>query len=175
MKKFQTLLALIVLIAAAVPATAQFRWGPRAGVQVNKMSLDKDVFNNDNRAGFTGGLQAEFTVPIVNIGFDLSVMYCHRVSQSDPITNNSSADTDAALESGRLRNRDYIEIPLNFKYKLGLPVVGKIITPYVFTGPSVAFLSRCCVEFRSRGTARIASSGQRIIWPRAHEEHRDSL
>ena len=53
----------------------------------------------------------------------------------------SSADTDAALESGRLRNRDYIEIPLNFKYKLGLPVVGKIITPYVFTGPSVAFLT----------------------------------
>ena len=40
MKKFQTLLALIVLIAAAVPATAQFRWGPRVGVQVNKMSLE---------------------------------------------------------------------------------------------------------------------------------------
>lgn len=105
------------------------------------MSLNTDVFNNDNRAGFTGGLQAEFTVPIVNIGFDLSVMYCHRISQSDPISNTGSADTDAALESGRLRNRDYIEIPLNFKYKLGLPVIGKVFTPYVFTGPSVAFLT----------------------------------
>ncbi len=134
MKKFKTLLALIVLVAAsAIPAAAQFRWGPRVGVEVNKMSLNTDVFNNDNRAGFT--------VPIVNIGFDLSVMYCHRISQSDPISNTGSADTDAALESGRLRNRDYIEIPLNFKYKLGLPVIGKVFTPYVFTGPSVAFLT----------------------------------
>ena len=142
MKKSKTLLALIVLVAAsAIPAAAQFRWGPRVGVEVNKMSLNTDVFNNDNRAGFTGGLQAEFTVPIVNIGFDLSVMYCHRISQSDPISNTGSADTDAALESGRLRNRDYIEIPLNFKYKLGLPVIGKVFTPYVFTGPSVAFLT----------------------------------
>ena len=142
MKKFKTLLALIVLVAAsAIPAAAQFRWGPRVGVEVNKMSLNTDVFNNDNRAGFTGGLQAEFTVPIVNIGFDLSVMYGHRISQSDPISNTGSADTDAALESGRLRNRDYIEIPLNFKYKLGLPVIGKVFTPYVFTGPSVAFLT----------------------------------
>lgn len=142
MKKFKTLLAPIVLVAAsAIPAAAQFRWGPRVGVEVNKMSLNTDVFNNDNRAGFTGGLQAEFTVPIVNIGFDLSVMYCHRISQSDPISNTGSADTDAALESGRLRNRDYIEIPLNFKYKLGLPVIGKVFTPYVFTGPSVAFLT----------------------------------
>jgi len=142
MKKFKTLLALIVLVAAsAIPAAAQFRWGPRVGVEVNKMSLNTDVFNNYNRAGFTGGLQAEFTVPIVNIGFDLSVMYCHRISQSDPISNTGSADTDAALESGRLRNRDYIEIPLNFKYKLGLPVIGKVFTPYVFTGPSVAFLT----------------------------------
>lgn len=143
MKKFQTILALIVLIAAsAVPAAAQFRWGPRIGVEVNKMSLNKDVFNNDNRAGFTGGLQAEFNVPVVNIAFDLSVMYCHRVSQSDIInTGNNTADNEAALQSGSLRNRDYIEIPLNFKYKIGLPVIGKVFTPYVFTGPSVAFLT----------------------------------
>ncbi|MDE6928848.1 MAG: hypothetical protein K2P06_09005, partial [Muribaculaceae bacterium] len=26
-------------------------------------------------------------------------------------------------------------------YKLGLPVIGKIFTPYVFTGPSFAFLT----------------------------------
>ena len=38
-------------------------------------------------------------------------------------------------------NTDYIEVPVNFKYKLGLPGIGKIITPYVFTGPSFAFLT----------------------------------
>ena len=35
--------------------------------------------------------------------------------------------------------RDYQ--PINLKYKIGLPVIGKIITPYVFTGPSFAFLT----------------------------------
>ncbi|MDE5786035.1 MAG: hypothetical protein K2H98_05820, partial [Duncaniella sp.] len=37
-------------------------------------------------------------------------------------------------------NRDYIEIPLNLRWNIGLPVVGKFFAPFITTGPSVAFL-----------------------------------
>ncbi|MCM1505432.1 MAG: PorT family protein [Muribaculum sp.] len=139
MKSIKTILiALMVLVA--LPASAQFRFGVRLGTEVNSVRLDKSVFNNDNRAGFTGGLMCEFTVPIIGVGFDLSAMYVHRVGDSSP-KNTGNADNDVLVNSSRFKNRDYIEIPLNLKYKLSLPVVSKILVPYITTGPSVSFLT----------------------------------
>lgn len=137
MKILKSILVAAMLVAAtAVPAAAQFRFGPRVGVNVNSMSFDSDVLKSDNRAGFTGGVQAEFTIPVVNLAFDLSLMYVHRYN------NIQNSSTDPTLAVGdNFKKRDYIEIPLNFKYKFGLPVVGSVISPYIFTGPSVAFLA----------------------------------
>ena len=150
MKKIKALLLIVAVALAALPATAQFRAGIRLGTEVNSMRLDKSVFDNNNRAGFTGGVMCEFTVPIINLGFDLSVMYVHRVSSSSVISNNNgepqyyanSTGNDVDLvNSSNFKKRDYIEIPLNLKYKFGLPVIGKVFTPYVFTGPSFSILA----------------------------------
>lgn len=137
------LLAAAAVLLTAMPASAGgFRFGPRIGTEVNSMRLNKDVFSNDNRAGFTGGVMMEFTVPVVNLGFDLSVMYVHRVSQSNINGDNSIGDELQEVVSNKnFRSRDYIEIPLNFKYKIGLPLVGSVFTPYVFTGPSFSILA----------------------------------
>lgn len=138
MRTFKTVL-IVLLLSVALPSSAQFRWGPRLGTEVNSMRLDRTVFENENRAGFTGGLMCEFTIPIVNLGFDLSVMYVHRVSAS--VATNGNAENSALVNSSEFKNRDYIEIPLNLKYKLGLPIIGKIITPYIVTGPSFSVLT----------------------------------
>lgn len=134
------LLAVVAVLTLSVPAAAQFRIGPRIGTEVNSLRFGnngKDMFNSDNRAGFTGGVQMEFTVPIVNLGFDLSVMYVHRVNNA---TATATA-TDGTTTLTPASSKDYIELPVNFKYKLGLPVIGKVFTPYIFTGPSFAFLT----------------------------------
>ena len=81
MKSIKTIL-LVLALMMTVSASAQFRFGPRIGTEINSMKFDESAFSNENRAGFTGGLMCEFTVPIVNIGFDLSVMYVHRVSRA---------------------------------------------------------------------------------------------
>lgn len=140
MKAIKLMIAVAVLAACALPASAQFRIGPRIGTEVNSMSLDKTVFNNDNRAGFTGGVQVEFTVPLIGVGFDASLMYVHRVTNST-LVNNSSSTSDSFVGAESFKSRDYIEIPVNLKYKFGLPVIGKVFTPYIFTGPSFAFLT----------------------------------
>ena len=72
---------------------------------------------------------AEFTVPVIGISADLSAMYVRRNTKFLE-ENEMSKD-----------NRDYIEIPLNIKYKFGLPVVSKFLVPYVGVGPSVSFLT----------------------------------
>ncbi|MCM1094271.1 MAG: porin family protein [Lachnospiraceae bacterium] len=111
------ILAAIMIIAMAVPASAQFRFGPKVGITVSELHFSKSVFNEGNRTGFTGGLMTEFTVPIIGLGFDASVMYARHSEK-----------------------RDYIDIPVNLKYKFGLPVIGKIITPFLTTGPSFSVL-----------------------------------
>lgn len=120
----------LLLVVGATSANAQVKFGVKAGVAVNELKFDSDVLNSDNRAGFTGGLMLEVMLPIANLGFDVSAMYVHR----------SSNVSSEGLEGDNI-NRDYIEVPLNLKWKIGLPVVGKIVTPYIFTGPSVAFLT----------------------------------
>ena len=67
----------ILAAVCAFGASAQFRVGVRAGMNINKLHL-QDVGKNvesDNRCGFTAGAMAEFTIPVVGISFDVSLMY----------------------------------------------------------------------------------------------------
>lgn len=119
---------IVALGATGFSAAAQLRFGPKVGVCINSIKFN-DLganFESDNRAGFTGGLMAEFTVPVIGLGADASVLYVRRSQQwmdsNDFVTN-----------------RDYIDIPVNLKWKISNPV-GKIVTPYIITGPDFAFL-----------------------------------
>lgn len=127
--KRMLLLAVAVVFIGTSASAGGFRFGVKAGVALNSLHFSEDALNDltnkDNQAGFTGGLMCEFTVPVINLGFDASVMYVHRDAIDDG-------------EGNKLK-RDYIEIPINLKYKIGLPVVGEVITPYLFAGPSFAF------------------------------------
>lgn len=123
------LLAIAAITATALPAEAQLRFGLRAGVAVNSLHFSEKTFDADNRAGFTGGAMLEFTAPVSGLGVDLSVMYVRRNAQwleDNEITKD---------------NRDYIDIPINFKWRMNIPVVNNIIRPFVSTGPSFSFLT----------------------------------
>ncbi len=131
MRTIKKLLVTIALISAvALPSSAQFRFGIKAGLAVNNMKFSQEMFNAENRTGFTGGIMTEFTVPIVNLGFDASVLYARR-SVEFATDKVGTTITD---------NRNYIDIPVNLKWKIGLPIVGKVLTPFITTGPDFSFL-----------------------------------
>ena len=126
----------VVAMIIALPASAQFRFGIKAGVALNSLHFSSDYLenlNSDNRAGFTGGLMAEFMLPIGGLGLDASLMYVHRSAEE-------GVDADEAEGEVSFAKRDYIEIPINVKYKFSIPAISSIVAPYVFTGPSIAFL-----------------------------------
>ena len=131
MKNFLRLsiLAIVLAFGSMVPAQSQIRFGVKAGMNVDRLSLNSDIFDSENRAGFTGGVMLEFTAPIIGVGFDLSAMYVRRNARFMEENNIVS------------NNRDYIDIPLKLKYKLSLPAISHIIAPFVTTGPSVSFLT----------------------------------
>lgn len=133
MKRLKIIAIVAVLTAAfSIPAQAGgFHFGVKLGMDVSQLHFNKDIFDSDNRAGFTGGVMCEFTAPLIGVGFDLSAMYVRRNTRFLSEMDNENLSV----------NRDYIEIPLNLKYKLSIPAIERIIRPFVTTGPSVAFLT----------------------------------
>ncbi|MDE6577054.1 MAG: porin family protein [Muribaculaceae bacterium] len=130
MKSYKKIVVtLLVALFGMGMAQAQFRFGVKAGVNLNSINF-KDAaanLNHDNNCGYTVGIMGEFTVPIIGLGFDLSAMYTRM--NSDPVLNNQEAEL----------SKNFLEIPLNLKYKFSLPVVGSFLAPYLYTGPTFAF------------------------------------
>lgn len=123
----KALMVAIVAIFSFGYASADFRFGIKAGLNFNNMDI-KDVQTSvtdpGNRTGWQAGVMAEFTIPIVNIGADVSLMYS-RQNLDKMLVNNETV----------YNNKDFLDIPVNLKWKIGLPVVGKIISPIIYTGP----------------------------------------
>lgn len=132
MKKLTRIaLSAIVALSAVAPAAAKpFQIGPVVGVNLNSVNLN-DVganFKSDNRCGFAGGVMAKFTVPIINIGVDVSALYEHRISQME----NPNGTTDNL-------KYDYLAVPIHVRYDIPMPVVSQIFFPTIFTGPNLGF------------------------------------
>jgi len=137
-KAIRVIVLLAAILACSATANAQFRWGVKAGVNVNSLHFNSgvidDVTSSDNRTGFTGGLMTEFRMPFFGWCVDASLMYTHRVNN---IQDTSTEGTNTGM---RTYNNDYLEIPINIKKKFDFPVIGNFLVPYVYTGPSFAFL-----------------------------------
>ncbi|MDE7410161.1 MAG: PorT family protein [Muribaculaceae bacterium] len=133
MKTFhKTLLVALLAIFSFGYASADFRFGVKAGLNFNNVNFQKlkdltdvkDQFaDKSNQTGWMAGVMAEFTIPIVNIGADASIMYARQNVEKTAFYSN----------------RDFLDIPINLKWKIGLPVVNKIITPMIYTGPDFMF------------------------------------
>lgn len=124
----------VIAISALSASAGPFKFGPVVGVNINRFSTDSsELFSADNCSGFTGGLMAKFNVPLIGVGVDLSVMYARRSAEI--------VKSDTEIEKA---NYDYIALPLHLRYDISLPVVGKFISPAIYTGPNFAF--RCSKE-----------------------------
>lgn len=120
------ILLAVILTVATLPAWGQVRMGLRAGVTVNKLSMNRDLISTSNRAGYTGGLVLDLNIPVVGLGIEASAMYTYR--------------RDHLTSENHTYKRHYIDIPVYARYRLTLPRVERYVAPYVFTGPSFSIL-----------------------------------
>ena len=99
------------------------------------------IFSGENNVGYTVGVMADFHIPVIGLGFDASLMYSRMNSKSD----------------GDNIGKNFIELPINLKYKFSLPVVGSFLAPYLYTGPSFAFkLDKNTLEYVKTKTCQVA-------------------
>ena len=118
MKKILSLCLVALAMLLASPAQAQIvKFGVKGGVNMSEIDWDGGVKGNkDNSTGFFFGPMAEFTLPIVGLGFDGALLYSQR-------------GEDEVKQQG-------IEIPLNLKYTFGL---GSAFGIYFAAGPDFFF------------------------------------
>ncbi|MDR1722883.1 MAG: PorT family protein [Tannerella sp.] len=120
MKKISCLF--IFLLLSLTVAQAQFRFGVKGGLNIATAKFDfndKETFNPDNITGFLIGPAFEFSLGRGGLGIDGAVLFAQKGFKSDDLTKS-------------VKN-SYLEVPVNLKFKLGLPLVN----PYVAAGPYI--------------------------------------
>ena len=119
-KGFIGLLFFALILANHVDA--QVKFGVKAGLNLSSISMSElDNWDRiaDSRTGFQVGPIMEITVPLLGVGADIAVLYSQR----------------GASIQGETFKSDFIEVPLNLKWKFGLPIA-KV---YVAAGPYIGF------------------------------------
>ena len=118
MKKMKWFLFVAALLAA--PAMqAQLHFGVKSRVNIASVKFNQDVINSENITGFHIGPMIELMIPVAGLGVDAAVVYSQK---------------GFGLNDKGYRN-DYIDVPVNLKYKIMLPFV----KPYVAAGPYASF------------------------------------
>lgn len=119
MKKTVVLTILALMALVTVPAKAQLRFGVKGGVNISSVHFDSDILNADNVTGFHIGPMIETTIPLVGVGLDAAILYSQKGMGVGPEEIKT----------------DYLDVPVNLKWKFGLPIV----KGYLAAGPYVGF------------------------------------
>ncbi|MDH6357262.1 porin family protein [Parabacteroides sp. PF5-9] len=119
MKKIIGLVLVAFMALIASPAQAQIRFGVKGGLNISSVHFSSDVLEADNVTGFHIGPMLETTIPLLGIGLDAAILYSQKGMERDQENMKT----------------DYIDIPVNFKWKFGIPLV----KAYLNAGPYVGF------------------------------------
>ena len=128
MKKF-FVIAFAATMLFAGHASAQVKAGIKAGLNLTSMSLSEKMFSSENRAGFFVGPTVNFTLPVVGLALDASLLYDQRSAKMKYVD-------DANNELGNTVKQKALNVPINVRYGLGL---GSTASIYLFAGPQFGF------------------------------------
>lgn len=134
LKKF---LAIIVLLSAALTASAEFRWGPSVGFNMNSFSWKQKLVRTSARPGGAAGLMGEVMIPGIGFGIDVGLRYnlhgayC-RFSEYKVWSSTGIGDQNVWMHT--------LEIPLNLKFKYTrLQGFERTLAPFIYAGPVFVF------------------------------------
>lgn len=134
MKKFLTLLLLAVF---SLSASAEFRWGPTAGVNFNNFYWKQPLLESSMSTGFQAGIMGEIMIPGIGFGIDMAARYnMHGASVNLGDHYVWSVD---GYENQTLRLHA-LDIPVHLRFKwTRMDGFEKYVAPFAFVGPVFSF------------------------------------
>ena len=136
MKRFLlSILAAVVCVAAS----AEFRWGPTAGVNVTSYKYSQDLFAIDPSVGGGAGIMGELMFPGIGFGIDLGLNYNMHGSKLYLGDKKVWASDGYGIEQSYLHT---IELPINLRFKYtNLNGIERKIAPFVYGGPLFSIIA----------------------------------
>ncbi len=116
-KRFKILAVFVLLLSAALPASAQLSFGVKAGANFTDIKLKG--WDSNTATGWYAGPTLEVMIRGLGLGVEGSLLY-------------SRLSTDYKYDHATYNAHvDYLTLPVNLKYKFPLPMV----RPFVLAGP----------------------------------------
>lgn len=132
--------ALLILAAlfSASEASAEFRYGPTAGINLTNLNFKQDLASVDKSVGYSAGVVGEMMFPGIGFGIDLGLYYEQRGATIH------FGEYKMWQEQGIGTSRSYLHylvIPLHLRFKYtNLNGFEDTLAPFVYAGPSVGLL-----------------------------------
>ena len=127
MKKLVVVLMMELLLIS--PANAQVRLGIKGGMNLSKLTFDKDVVSSNNRAGFFVGPIFYVDLPFLpGFGFDLAAIYDRKGTTMTAVIDDQKYEKKGYVQ--------FLDVPIDINYKISFTGGFAI---YGSTGPQFSF------------------------------------
>ena len=113
----------LVLLVAAMTVSAQaqgIKFGLKGGLDIVKLSFDKNVFDTSNKLGWFIGPSLKVSLPVPGLGVDIAALYDQKKSE----VNNETITQKSII------------VPVNARFSFG---VGSAASIYLAAGPQFGF------------------------------------
>ena len=138
MKKIVSAIIVLFALIGTTGASAQFRFGPTAGVNLTDLNFRQDLVSIDKSVGYSAGVVGELMFPGVGFGIDIGLMYEQRGATLH------LGDYRMWAVQGYDSPRAYLHyavIPFHLRFKYtNLNGFEDVLAPFVYAGPSVGLL-----------------------------------
>ena len=132
-------IVLLVLLLTAMTLSLQaqgVKFGLKGGLNISKMSLNKDVIKSDNQTGFYVGPTVKISLPL-SFGLDIAALYDQRSADVETGTSAASGSSQTTPATGTEKiTQKTLNIPVNLRYNIGL---GGSAGIYLAAGPQFGF------------------------------------
>ena len=132
----KTILTLLVLLTAFC-ASAEFRWGPTAGINISTLSWKQDLITTKQTVGFNAGAMGEIMIPGIGFGVDFGLKYARHGAKVNFGEKTVWSADGVGNENVMIHT---LQIPVNLRFKwTRLNGAERYAAPFVYAGPVFTF------------------------------------
>lgn len=131
------LLLTFIALIITVSASAEFRWGPTAGINVSTLHWKQDLVTTKTLAGVNVGAMGEIMIPGIGFGVDFALKYAMHGAKVNFGEKHVWAVDGYGNENVFIHT---LQIPLNLRFKwTRLNGFERWAAPFAYAGPVFTF------------------------------------